>query len=307
MEIRAEVVRSVVEDAFPDSEVVDAQPAPRGGANENWLVSTTDGGLVIKVSRGITNIEKLASGSRATEFARRAGVPVPAELAVIPHCDRMEGRFVRIIQQAPGRHLEDLAPTDAVRQRFFTSLGDCVARLHSAACSGFASRVEGEPSFPTWAGYVRWRLPQIQERARAADTFTEPQLQHLAAATTALADRLSPLVSPVLTHRDLHLDNVLLDDDGTVTAILDMDGAEPWDCAVDFVKLTADTFPRYDGAADAFYVGYTGQAGGLPEELGERLRLAEILEVSNFIANGMRGSHPGGALRVRLDLALDAA
>lgn len=60
-----------------------------------------------------------------------------------------------------------------------------------------------------------------------------------------------------MTHRDLHPDNILLDDDGTVTAILDMDGAEPWDATVDFVKLTADTFPRYPGASDAFYAGYT--------------------------------------------------
>lgn len=304
---RVEVLKGVVEDALPHIKVIDAELATRGGANENWLASTTVGGLVVKISRGITNVDKLTSASRATDLARRVGAPIPAELAVIPHCDRLEGRFVRIIERAPGRHLEEVDANGSVLRHFFTSLGDCVARLHSAVCSGFGSRVEAEPRFSTWASYVRWRLPQIEERARAANAFTDRQLRQLTVEATTLAEQLSPQIQPVVTHRDLHLGNILLDDDGTVTAILDMDGAEPWDATVDFVKLTADTFPRYPGASEAFYAGYTQRAGALPEALHERLRLVEMLEVSNFIANGMQGSEPGGPLRNRLDEALNAA
>ena len=106
-----------------------------------------------------------------------------------------------------------------------------------------------------------------------------------------LVERVSPVVEPRLTHRDLYLDNVLAGPDYRVAAIVDFDNAEPWDVAADWVKLRWQVFPRYAGAADAYRTGYHTAAGELPM-LEKRVRLADILELSNHAVGAeLVGSH----------------
>lgn len=150
---------------------------------------------------------------------------------------------------------------------FFTSFGSAVAKLHSAACEGFSSRVGGAsiaPTFPTWADYVAYRVPQILGRAVKTNLYSPTEWNEIFDQAMHLVERVSPVVEPRLTHRDLYLDNVLAGPDYRVAAIVDFDNAEPWDVAADWVKLRWQVFPRYAGAADAYRTGYHTAAGELP-------------------------------------------
>ena len=94
---------------------------------------------------------------------------------------------------------------------------------------------------------------------------------------------MAGVVTPALCHRDLHLGNVLATPDGHLAAVLDFDGAEAWDPAIDVVKLRWLVFPDHEGAADAFARGY----GPFPPRWDERVRLVELLELTNTVANAV--------------------
>lgn len=280
--ITAAHVRDFVTDALAVR--VDGAPRrfTRGFGNDNWRVATAEGDLVVKVSRPHLPGEKLAAAARAQALAYDAGVPVPKLIMVDVHCEALAGRAVRVQEFVPGAAPSQALQTPGDRDRFFRSAGAAVARLHAVPLDAFASRVGGQPAFPSWAGYLRHRVPQIGARIEAAGGIG---LDHeaLFARVLATADEVSAAVSPALTHRDLHLDNLVVAPDGTVAALLDFDLAEAWDPVVDLVKLRWLVEPVHPGAERAFLTGY----GTEPAMLAARLWIVEVIELANTIANAV--------------------
>jgi aminoglycoside phosphotransferase (APT) family kinase protein len=124
-----------------------------------------------------------------------------------------------------------------------------------------------------------------------------------------VAEEISELVEPRLAHRDLYLDNVLVGDHGRISAIIDLDLAEAWDPVVDFVKPRSQVFPLIPGAEEAFEAGYAETAGGLPAAFEQRVRVVEVLELSNHVVNCIAGGKAEYAAhnRHRLEAVLAAA
>jgi aminoglycoside phosphotransferase (APT) family kinase protein len=125
----------------------------------------------------------------------------------------------------------------------------------------------------------------------------------------AVAAEISELVEPRLAHRDLYLDNLLVGDDGRISAIIDLDLAEAWDPVVDFVKPRSQVFPLIPGAEESFEAGYAETAGGLPAAFEQRVRVVEVLELSNHVVNCVAGGMTEYAAhnRRRLEAVLAAA
>lgn len=160
-----------------------------------------------------------------------------------------------------------------------------MAALHQARWDGFTTRLGGEPHFTTWVEFVRHRAMQVRDRALVAGAFSAGELDRMLARVERVAGEVSPLVTPRLVHRDLHLDNVLVSGSGGVAGLLDLDGAGAWDPAVDLVKLRAQVFPHHSGSERAFTRGYAAGAGGLPDQLDRRVAVTKVLELSNAVAN----------------------
>lgn len=74
----------------------------------------------------------------------------------------------------------------------------------------------------------------------------------------------------------------------TVTSLLllEFDLAEPWDCAVDMVKLTWDTFPRFAGVAEIYQQRYFAGAPE-PDRWAERVWVAGVMELLNVVPNAI--------------------
>jgi aminoglycoside phosphotransferase (APT) family kinase protein len=110
------------------------------------------------------------------------------------------------------------------------------------------------------------------------------------------APRFDAVVRPVLCHRDLYFDNLLCDRAGNLVAILDFDMAEAWEPAGDFHKLRWWVFGNGGTDERAFVSAYRGGAS-LPDDFDDRVRLVEIIELVNGLANWL----PKGAGAMTVD------
>ena len=256
-----------------------------GYGNENWHLQLSGGRQVlIKIAQPGHPVPKAESASRAQQLAHAVGAPVAQEILLDTQCAAADGRIIRILEYLPGLHPTHVLDSTASIDTFFGSLGRAVAHLHQARCDGFASHVGGTPNFPTWSQYVAYRVPQIARRGRACTLLTQTDLSALLNEALELAQDVSAVVEPRLTHRDLYLDNLLAEPGGTVSALLDLDHAEAWDPVADFVKLQWQVFPLYPGSAETFWSAYTTASPPLPH-FDQRLRIAQILELTNNIIN----------------------
>ena len=177
-----------------------------------------------------------------------------------------------------------------------------VARLHGVARPGFTSRIGAGPEFTRWSDYLAYRWEGVVARADAAGIEGE-LVAEAAAVLFPLARRFDTVATPVLCHRDLYLDNLLCDETGNLVAVLDFDSAEAWEPAADFQKLRWWTFSEHSGAESAFLAGYTSRAGALPDDFDVRVRVVEIVELVNGIANWSAAGEDALVARRRARLA----
>jgi aminoglycoside phosphotransferase (APT) family kinase protein len=284
---QADRVATMVRETLGEEVVAAPERIARGFGNENWLVQCDSRDVVAKVAPSSIDTLKLRAASRAQELAAAGGVPTARLLCFVEQCELLEDRTVRIVEFAQGLHPDDVVCDDATNERFLSSLGAAVATLHGIALDSFSSRLDGSaPQFDTWQAYVAYRLPQIARRVVDTRVFSAAEMAQLARRVEDLSRAVSPAVHPVLTHRDLYLDNLLVDPDGTLCSVLDWDCAEAWDPAVDFVKLRWQVFPDRPNT-EAFWLAYEAVHGALPQ-LRARMQVVDVLELVNTVANAHR-------------------
>lgn len=272
--------------------VSEPRQTEHGFGNENWLVAVDGRDLLVKITPPDGHpVDKLVAAAAASRMAQSAGVPVPREVLLAPQCDVFGGATTRIQEYLPGYHPEQVLQNPNAVARFFGSLGDAVALLHSIRCEAFASRVGGEPRFATWYQYIAYRAPQIVARAQAVGAYDEYYLQATVERLLSAAEELSPEVEPRLCHRDLSLHNVLVNAHGEVVALLDFDLAEPWDRAVDMVKLTWGMFPNFAGSERIYRQRYFDR-GIEPDKWAQRVWVASVVELLNAVPNAIRARDP---------------
>ncbi|HTN80381.1 MAG TPA: aminoglycoside phosphotransferase family protein [Acidimicrobiales bacterium] len=250
----------------------------QGFSSESFVVGTAVGPVVAKVGLPWSDLDKWRAAAVGLELARARGVPAPEPLAFLDSVPELEGRILRIY-----RFIEGVTPRpESSSTAFFVQLGAALRRLHSIALPQFTARV-GRQGFDRWSDFLAHRWDAIVERCEVAGVDAA-----LIAAARAEATRLAldvdDVVRPVLCHRDLYLDNVLVDDDGALVALLDFDIVEAWDPVVDFFKAEWFIFEPNPAARDPFLAGYLAD-GAMPPMFDDRLRLVSIVELINHAAN----------------------
>jgi Ser/Thr protein kinase RdoA (MazF antagonist) len=240
--------------------------------------------LLAKIGPPGTDVRKWRSALAAGELARAADVPVPQLVAFIDASAPLQGRPLRVFRWVEGRHPAAVIADASMRVRFFRQLGESVARLHRVALPAFTSRIEGQaPEFDRWSDYLAYRWKSVRRRSVAAG-IDDGLLDEVHERLAPLARSLDPVATPVLCHRDLHLDNLLCDHEANLVAILDFDSAEAWDCAGDFFKLRWLVFESVPESESAFLDGYHRT---IPphREFERRVTAVELIELVNAIAN----------------------
>ncbi|MGK5630563.1 phosphotransferase, partial [Streptomyces sp. URMC 123] len=262
-------------------------PTTKGLFSAGWRVATDRGTLLVKVNSdpgaAQEHFERSADASRA---AREHGVRVPRVLG-FGTVDRLDGAgaapgpHAYVIQEwLPGRdledHLEDASPAEAAAA--FRDLGALVGKLHTIP---YARGVAPEAGRDT-RRLARDKLGTLLERHRERTALSEAELAETAATVRRLIGLFGPGGAARLTHHDLHLPNVLIGPDGTVS-LIDLDFLRPGDPLEDFVKLELWGFPEPSHRA-AFLQGYaTTSSDPSPNDAEFRLHTYRILNALSYV------------------------
>lgn len=264
------------------SAVATAEHLPVGWGNENWRVEAGGQRLIAKLGPP-ESATKWAATHPVYQLARGAGLPLPELVHFDPACDAVGGWTLRIFTWMDGVAPREVLQDQAATRTFFGELARALRTLHSLPAPRFSSRLDGSaPSFSRWSDYIAYRLPTVLERVRVTESFSEAEAGSLADTVTALAATVDAVAEPAICHRDIYLDNLLATPTGGLAALLDLDGVEAWDSAIDIVKLRWLVFPNYPGSEDVFRSAYGEQV-----QWEDRVRLAELLELLNAVPNAI--------------------
>ena len=128
------------------------------------------------------------------------------------------------------------------------------------------------------------RLDQIEARARSTDAVDEKVLTRAVTRAGWLATEVSGCARMTLCHRDLHADNLVVDQDGGLAGVLDWDMAECWDQAGEWFKLDWMLFETLPGCREPFEAAYREVHPDRPD-WARRVWLVHVLEALNAASN----------------------
>ena len=203
------------------------RPIAVGTINTNVRVETADGPLFLRINEGKSQGDVRREAAIVAHAAAR-GVPTP-----VPRADAAGALFARwgtelvsLFPWVAGRTLAraELAPAHAA------AVGDALARLHLAS-DGYPDQSPG-----------RYEPPEIDARLARIAALARPEL---GPAVAVLAPELAQLraeriagVPLGIIHGDLFVDNVLYDDTGALTALIDFEQASWGRLAYDLAVTT---------------------------------------------------------------------
>lgn len=211
-----------------------------GITNEVYRADHAEGAFVVRLSGDPVKINEYLKEQWAVARARDAGVPVPDVLEV----GNRIGRPYMIAKAAAGRPATD----HPQRLAIIEELGRLAARIHTVKTDGFGETFDWSQNqlsrAEDWADYLRDHL-HVEERVELLvkhDMIGKAKAKALHAELARIAkwtDR------PSLNHGDLRLKNLLVDDKGQVTALIDWEFclsavAPHWDLSLALHDLSVD-------------------------------------------------------------------
>jgi aminoglycoside phosphotransferase (APT) family kinase protein len=280
MELTAERVALGVERSLPDA--VPVQPVAalrRGRSHASWMLDSGLGRLVAKVAltgHDQVVLDRLAEHHRVFEH----GVPVPRLLAFDPDCHAVGGQLLIVYGYLPGRDADHASRSlpGTVMAEAMRAAGGAVAGLHQVPVGAFGDPVTGLGAGPgTWSAVIAGRV-ELLRRSYRSFAVQDGAIPAGLVLLGGLADDVSPLVRPAVSHLDLYLPNILLDDEGRFRALLDLEHVRRVDPVMDFVKPGMWMLAGRPDWAEAFEDGYR-EVAGWPERWPERLAVATGLEL----------------------------
>lgn len=243
------LVRALRE-ATPEADATRAVVVGRGFDVVAWRVPASDGDWVVRVPRHPEARAVIESQQRFAAVLERAGLPVPRESALLRAADGevLGGRYRYVegeLAHASGR---------AARQHLATSIARFLTTLHALdpARAASCSPRRYEPSRDVFG-------PMIAQHAGLLAPATRAWLLELGHRLERASAALPPLV---LVHADLKPEHLLLNHDGTIAAVLDFEGVQVTDPALDFSRLiqhwdhafASDVLRQYGGPVDADFM-----------------------------------------------------
>ena len=244
-----------------------------GLTNYVFAINHVEGQFVIRISPDSDRIEAFRKEWWVTQQARKAGVPSPEVLAV--------GNDIGPEPYMISRRVTGIEATyHAKRPRIIHEMGRYAAIINSINTKGFGSNFDWNdhaPKIPTWDEYLdqEFQLPQRLEFFAMHQILSETKLNNL---SRIIDETRSGDISPSLNHSDLRLKNLIVDDDGAITAIIDWDEclstvAPQWELSIALHDLGIDE-------KQAFIEGY----GLRPEQLEQMMPLIKVFNILNYQA-----------------------
>lgn len=211
-----------------------------GITNVVYRTDHSKGIFVVRLSDDPVKINGYLKEQWAIARAREAGVPVPEVLEV----GNRIGQPYMISRAAAGRPATDHPQRLAIVEE----LGRIAARIHTVRTNGFGETFDWSQNQLSraggWADYLRGHL-RIEERVALLTQYemlSAAKARALRAELSRIAKWTDP---PSLNHGDLRLKNLLVDDRGQTTALIDWEFclsavAPHWDLSLALHDLSID-------------------------------------------------------------------
>jgi hygromycin-B 4-O-kinase len=213
-------------------------------AGQANLVFEVDAGgerLVVRIGVHPDRIDAFIKEQWVIERVREAGVPAPEILEV--GSDVIQRPYL-IARCVPGRG----AIHHPARLGIVRGMGEYAARIHRIATSGFGRTFDWSANRlsrnETWKGFLH-REFGVEARLAVLERAKMVTGERMAALVAAVGELERLKRPPRLNHGDLRLKNVMVDDAGTITAIIDWEAclssvAPQWDLAIALHDLPID-------------------------------------------------------------------
>jgi len=233
--VDAALVGRLLHEQFAGLELRSLEPLGEGWDNSVWLV---DGQWVFRFPRREIAVPAVARQVELLpRLAPRLPLPIPEPAFAGAPGEGFPWPFfgTRLL---PGREAAYASPTDDARARTARPLGEFLRALHDPALLELPG-MAALPVDPMGRGDMDKRVPMARGRIaelREAGIWAAPsEAEEVVAAAAALP----PPSGSAVAHGDLHLRHLLVEDDGTPTAVIDWDDLCLGDPAIDLVLYWA--------------------------------------------------------------------
>lgn len=271
-----------------------------GLSNHVYSAYHAKGAFIVRFSAAAERIEDFLKEQWVLSKVREIGVPTPHVLQVgtepvsVPYMvsERVEG-------QTAVHHPQRLS--------IAREMGRLLALIHTIPTSGYGTTFDWSQNIlsrnETWASFLRdeWEIDHRLAALEEHGMLREEQSRRLRDLVDEIAGWDTP---PVLNHGDMRLKNVLVDDAGKITAIIDWEDAQScpppcWDLALALHDLSID-------AKEALVEGY-GLAGDQMCAIGPFLKALNVLHYAPIVEHAatMDDRSELDRLRTRLSGAFD--
>ncbi|RMB86622.1 phosphotransferase family protein [Streptomyces shenzhenensis] len=249
------------------------------GGRSNLTYAVTDGTSTWVVRRPplghvLATAHDMAREHRVISALHPTRVPVPRPLLLCEDPEVLGAPFyvMEFVEGTPYRTAEQLAPLGAERTRAAVlALVDTLVELHAVDPAAVGLTDFGRPE-----GFLD---RQLRRWGKQLDASRNRELAGIDELHAALGRALPTSPAPAVVHGDYRLDNVLIDADDRITAILDWEMSTVGDPLTDLGLLVMYSLPL--GAPDS-PVSTTAEAAGhpAPAELIERYAARSGRDVS---------------------------
>ena len=187
-----------------------------GRTNYVFVVNHVEGQFVVRISPDLNRIEAFKKELWATQKVREAGVPSTEVLIVDQDEDSEPYMITRRVTGSEATH-------HPKRERIIHEMGNYASIINSIPTKGFGAHFDWTHNGfkrRTWADY----LENEWEFEKRLQLFTVHKIlsQRTVTKLRKTIDETRTLrIKPFLSHADLRLKNVMVDDDGEIVAIID--------------------------------------------------------------------------------------
>ena len=273
------------------------EPIPTGKFNTSFFVRDGDEELVLRIAppRDAAfvfyerDMMRQEPGIHALVLAETS-VPVAPVLAYDDSQELIDRDFL-IMERLPGRPLTEMRHVDC--GDVLGQVGDCLAQVHRLTAGEYGYIGEHRPMQPQaqWADAFQIMWHRMIDDIVGVGHYDEEESRLL---RTLLDEHLELFDRPVassLLHMDIWHQNILVDDSGNVTGIVDWDRALWGDPEIEFAVLD------YCGISEpAFWEGY-GQERDTSAEAQVRQVFYLLYELQKYIVIRQGRGHDGASAR----------
>jgi len=279
-------------------------PVPTGKFNTTYEVVADGASYILRIAppddSGFLFYERRMMAQEPELHAivlERTSVPVPHILAY-DDTRELTDRDYLLMERLPGRPLTEVGPGRVSMARVLETVGDYLRQIHSITAEQYGYLGAHRPMEPaaTWGDAFEVMWSKLLDDLVACGGYSETDRADM----LELFDRYRPLFDTSSPARLLHMDvwhqNILVDDAGEVTGLIDMDRALWGDPEIEFAVLD------YCGISEPpFWTGY-GRPRDTSPESGIRTLFYLLYELQKYVViRCWRYNNPEAAARYRAE------